>query len=328
MNINELHKALEAFRSKKVLVIGDVMVDHYLWGTVERISPEAPVPVVDVDKEEYRLGGAANVALNIKSLGATPYLLGITGNDRYHQILSSLLDSSDISSDYLLSDSERPTTLKSRIIAHGQHIIRIDNETKDGLGANMIKQILSLFLSLIDGIDCIILQDYNKGLLASDIITAVIETANKRNVEVAVDPKFKNFFEYRNCTIFKPNINELQKNSGIPIDCEENMDKAACKILDILNPTFLVVTRGEKGLSIYQKDVQRIDIPTFAHEIFDVSGAGDTVISTISLGHCSGLGIEEAALIANHAAGTVCSKVGIHPVLPEDIIKSLNKTIS
>ncbi len=325
MNLDQLKTILKSFRKKKVLVVGDVMVDHYLWGSVERISPEAPVPVVEVSKEEYRLGGAANVALNIKALGAEPFLIGVTGNDSNYSRICHLMKDKQIQSDYLLKDSKRPTTLKSRIIAHSQQVIRIDHESKSDIEDDKVSELVNIFHDLSDNIDVIVLQDYNKGVLTPQVIRFIIEEANKKGIIVAVDPKFKNFFEYKNCTIFKPNLAELQKNTGYPIENDYCMDQAAENILTKLQAAVLIVTRGEKGLTIYQKSKKRHDTPTFAQQIFDVSGAGDTVISTVSLSLSCGVNINQAAEIANHAAGAVCSKIGIQPAYYEDIVDSYIK---
>ncbi len=322
MNCENLGRTLERFKNIRIMVIGDVMIDHYLWGKVDRISPEAPVPVVDVVEEEFRIGGAANVALNIKTLEAIPYLVGVAGEDK--KTLSRALKKNGIEKSFLVTDKQRPTTIKSRIIANNQQVVRIDRESKIAISKTVENELIDHIESHLSKIDAVILEDYNKGLLTPNLIRSIIKTARQNNTIVCVDPKFKNFYEYEDCTLFKPNILELQKNSGIPIESEQTMDMAAGIVQEKIRCEHLIVTRGEKGLSLYTKDRQRVDIPTFAQEIYDVSGAGDTVISTITLGLCSGLNIETAALIANHAAGSVCSKIGIHPVTAKDILASFD----
>ncbi len=322
MDLNELKRILASFQEKKIAVIGDVMLDHYLWGKVERISPEAPVPVVDVETEEYRLGGAANVVYNLKALGAIPFPIGITGNDIYAEQIYAILQELEIESEALFKDTSRPTTRKSRIIAHHQQVVRIDYESRADCAEELEDKIIDNFRKSLSDLDGVIVQDYNKGLLTPRIIKEVIKIASVAGIPVAVDPKFKNFFNYRNTAIFKPNISELQKNTGLPIETAEDLDKAARVIMTKLDPEYLVITRGEKGLVIYTRKGKRYDIPTFAQEVFDVSGAGDTVISTLTLGLCSGVDIEKAAEIANHSAGAVCGKVGIQPAYRQDIIRS------
>lgn len=322
MQLDELTSIIETFRGKKVAVIGDMMLDHYLWGLVDRISPEAPVPVVDVEKEEYRLGGAANVAINLKALNAIPFPIGITGDDIYAEQIYSILQDLGIANAYLYRDRGRPTTRKSRIIAHHQQVVRIDYEVRRDIDDTIEKIIINKFREVVDHIDGVIIEDYNKGLLTPKIIDEVFKIASLAKKPITVDPKFKNFFNYRNPTIFKPNFAELQKNTGLPIESEEDFDYAARVLMHKLNPEFLIITRGERGLVIFRREGERIDIPTFAQEVFDVSGAGDTVISTLTLGVCSGVDIEQAAIIANHSAGAVCGKVGIEAAYPADIIRS------
>lgn len=325
VNLSELREILNGFKGKRIAVIGDMMVDHYLWGQVDRVSPEAPVPVVDVEREEYRLGGAANVVSNLKALGAEPYPIGVTGEDIYSDKLKSMLRDLHIESRYLIADQERVTTLKSRIIAHNQQVVRIDRESRRDINGKTEEKISEVLESLSSQLNGIIIEDYNKGLLTAGLIKQVLQTARKASIPVTVDPKFKNFFLYEKATIFKPNFAELQKNTGLPIENEKDFDYAAGVVMQKMKPRYLVITRGDKGLVIFKQTGERINIPTFAKEVFDVSGAGDTVISSLTLGLCSGLDIEKAALIANHSAGAVCGKIGIHPANPEDILESFRE---
>ncbi|MBW6515605.1 MAG: D-glycero-beta-D-manno-heptose-7-phosphate kinase [Candidatus Cloacimonetes bacterium] len=322
MDLNQINEIIESYRDKKIAVIGDMMLDHYLWGKVERISPEAPVPVIDVEREEYRLGGAANVVFNLKALNAIPFTIGTTGNDMFGDQIFSILEEKGIEKSFLLRDKRKPTTRKSRIIGHHQQVVRVDYESRDDIDKELEDKIINAFQELISQIDGVIIEDYNKGLLTARVIEEIMKTATMANKPITVDPKFKNFFLYRNATIFKPNFNELQRNTGLPIESEEDFDYAARVLMHKLSPEYLIITRGEKGLVIFTQKGDRIDIPTFAQEVYDVSGAGDTVISTLTLGLCSGVDIEKAAIIANHAAGAVCGKIGIQPAYPEDIINS------
>ncbi len=322
MNLGELTSIIDSYQGKKVAVIGDIILDHYLWGKVERISPEAPVPVVDVDKEEYRLGGAANVVYNLRALAAKPYPIGITGDDLYGEQIFAILQELGIDCDNLFRDKSRPTTRKSRIIAHQQQVVRIDYESRKDCCQELEERIVDSFKNMLPAIDGVVIQDYNKGLLTPKVIAEVLKMAADAEIPVAVDPKFKNFFLYRKATLFKPNIAELQKNTGLPVETEEELNQAARILMHKLDPEHLIITRGEKGMTVFSKKGNRTDIPTFAQEVFDVSGAGDTVISALILGLCAGVSIEKASLIANHSAGAVCGKFGIHPAYKEDIINS------
>jgi|SRR5690554_5878987 len=325
MDLARLDEILESFSGKKIIVIGDMMLDHYLWGDVDRVSPEAPVPVVDVTREEHRLGGAANVVFNLKALNAIPLPIGITGDDLYADHIFSILEKLGIDNRLILRDKNRPTTRKSRIIAHHQQVVRIDYESRNDINKELVDQIINGFNDQVPTIDGVIIEDYNKGLLTPLIIEEILRIAAAHGKPVAVDPKFKNFFHYKNATIFKPNFAELQKNTGLPIESEEDFDYAARVLRHKLNPEYLVITRGEKGLVVFTRQGDRIDIPTFAQQVYDVSGAGDTVISTLMLGICSGTDIGQAALVANHSAGAVCGKIGIQPAYAEDIRRSFKR---
>lgn len=322
---NRVKQILKEFSKKRILVVGDLMLDHYIWGGVERISPEAPVPVVDVKKEEYRLGGAANVVHNIKTLGAEPIVVGIVGNDRYTEICKNLLLEKGISAEYILTCETRPTTVKTRIVAHNQQIVRVDFEDRQEIDADMSIRVMQTIEAIIPTVDAVILEDYNKGLLTDSIIVEIIKQARLYNKPVTVDPKFKNFFSYRQCTVFKPNFSELQKNMGIGIETEEEFIQTAHTLMERIQSEYLLITRGERGLTIFSRDKKEVVIPTFAREVYDVSGAGDTVISTMTLCLVSGCNIYDSAYIANHAAGAVCGKQGIAPAYPKDIIQSIQQ---
>jgi D-glycero-beta-D-manno-heptose-7-phosphate kinase len=325
MTLQIVQDIVKDFQRKKIIVVGDVMLDHYLWGKVERVSPEAPVPVVDMYNEEYRLGGAANVVYNLKALGAEPFLIGLTGDDGNRQRIKQILDDCAINSSYLLADEGRPTTIKSRIIAQNQQMVRIDYESKKDIDKHKEDQVIRLFVDLAENADGVIFEDYNKGILTKRVISKLIEKAQQKKLIITVDPKFKNFFNYTGCTIFKPNLSELQKNTGKPIETDTDLNSAAEILLKKLKPKYLVITRGEKGLAVFDDSSHRTDIPTFAQQVFDVSGAGDTAISVLTLALCSGAEINSAAVIANHAAGAVCGKIGIQPVYPEEIFSSFQK---
>jgi rfaE bifunctional protein kinase chain/domain len=322
IEIEKLEQILQSFKAKKIVVLGDLMIDHYLWGHIDRISPEAPVPIVDVQTQEFRLGGAANVVNNILTLSAVPIMIGVVGNDAYARELLTLCKRSSIKTDFILRDPDRPTTTKSRIFAAKQQIIRYDTESRVDISEKMSAEIIAHLERLLPNSDALILEDYNKGLLTHHIIEKSIEIANKHNIPVTVDPKFKNLSSYRNCTVFKPNLSELQKFLNIEIKTDTDLENATRELFDKINPRYLVITLGEKGLKVYDRDKNVFHIPTFAREVFDVSGAGDTVISVLTLCLSVGCDIKSSAIIANHAAGAVCGKRGINPATVEDIIMS------
>lgn len=322
-NLSVIKKIISQFSERRIAVIGDMMLDHYLWGTVDRISAEAPVPVVDIKKEEYRLGGAANVVHNLTSLNSKADVYGVCGNDKYSEQLNLLFKEIEVNSAFIINDETRPTTLKTRVIASQQQIVRCDFEKREDIGKVIEDELIALLTANIKSYDAIILEDYNKGLLSKELIKKTIELAVQNNIPITVDPKFKNFFEYKNCTVFKPNLLELQKNLGLEITNHQELINAAKALFDRVTPEYLIITRGEKGLIIFDKELNQFEIPTFAREVFDVSGAGDTVISVLTLCLACGCHIQDAAIIANHAAGAVCGKIGIAPASIKDIIHSV-----
>ncbi|PID27475.1 MAG: D-glycero-beta-D-manno-heptose-7-phosphate kinase [Candidatus Cloacimonadota bacterium] len=321
-----IREVIKRFKGKKILIIGDLMIDHYIWGGVERISPEAPVPVVDVKGEEYRLGGAANVVSNIKSLGADPYFIGLVGNDENGKILKNLFIEKGINPDNIIADSSRRTTIKTRILAHKQQIVRIDTEDRHFVDYETENLVIERLESLISNTDAVILEDYNKGILSKRIIKHVIARCNELKIPVTVDPKFNNFFEYENVTVFKPNLHELEKNTGLKITDNKQFIEVSCDLMSKIRAEYLLITQGEKGLTVFSDENEPYTIPAFALEVFDVSGAGDSVIGTLTLCLVSGCDIKESALIANHAAGAVCGVAGISPVTPEMIIDSFENS--
>lgn len=304
----------ENFKKKKIVVLGDMMLDCYYWGNVKRISPEAPVPVVEVESESFKFGGAANVAFNIETLGGNPIPIGVIGKDNFGYIFSSLLTDAKIDSHALIFDKERPTTAKTRVIAHNQHVVRIDKESTDYISKHNQNKIVEYLAESIDEIDGIILQDYNKGVLTPSLIERVIELANKNNVLITVDPKFNNFFHYKNVTVFKPNRKEAEDVLGMKIRNDEDILIAGEKLLSKLECKYLLLTLGEEGISIFEKGKEVKRMPTKARKVADVSGAGDTVISTLTIALAAGANIVEASYLANYAAGIVCEEVGIVPI--------------
>jgi len=325
MNIKEsdLNKIFELIPSKKILVVGDLMLDHYIIGDVERISPEAPVQVVKVDKEKFGPGGAANVAQNIKALGAEPIIIGTVGDDQSGNQLRKIFRENSISDEGIFLNSLHPTTQKTRVIARNQQLVRIDFEKDDEIDGEVFRKIKNFAEKIVPDIDGIILQDYNKGLLTKELIHLFTSLAQKHKKFIGVDPKAKNFFEYKNVTFFKPNKHEAEKNLQYEIKSGDDLKLVAQKLIDKLNCSYIVITLGSKGMFICDNQNKSWQIPTFSQEVYDVSGAGDTVISTLMLAITANCDIKTASIIANHAAGVVCGKVGAATASPQEILRSL-----
>jgi len=320
---NRIKKLKDNFEGKRIAVIGDMMLDGYFWGDVKRISPEAPVPVLEVEEEFFRFGGAANVALNISTLGGIPIPIGVIGDDNYGSIFSSLLNESKIFSNGIMIDESRPTTTKTRVIADSQHVVRIDKESKEYLNSKMEGKIFDYVKKNIDDLDGIILQDYNKGVLTELLITKIVNEANKMNKLITVDPKFENFWSYKNVTVFKPNRKEAEEKLGLKITSSEDVSFAGSKLLEKLNANYVLLTLGEEGIAVFEKGKAEKRIPTKARKVADVSGAGDTVISTLTLSLAAGADILEASYLANYAGGIVCGEVGIVPVNKEKLFTTI-----
>ncbi len=313
----EESRLLEIFsniQNKFVAVIGDVMLDRYIWGKVTRISPEAPVPVVDVLRHSNHLGGASNVALNIKSLGCVPVLFGVVGRDTNAAELREIFTETNVITDFLVEDSERPTTVKTRVIAGSQHVVRIDHEDRQQISAATAQRLLDRLEGHLGSIQSIILQDYNKGVIGPELIHSVIELARSRNIPVLVDPKYTNFFEYKGVTVFKPNRKETEDALKIRLSDEASFENAARELQSRLECEHVLLTLGELGMLLLQSDGSVTRIPTKARKVADVSGAGDTVIATMAVALAGGASLAEAAHIANFAGGLVCEEVGIVPV--------------
>ena len=327
MNLDQI---FNEFNNQEILVVGDVMIDAYLWGTVNRISPEAPVPVVSVTKKESRLGGAANVGLNIIALGAKPILCGIIGNDDSGKNFCSLLQKRNMTDSGMIVLGNRPTTVKTRILGSNQQMLRVDEEITDFISIEAETKIISKIEHLVNNgsIKAIILEDYNKGMLTEKVISSVIEIANKNNIPVSVDPKKENFFAYKNTTLFKPNLKELKE--GLKEELNEvnqnNLDVLVNKLESSLSNEISLITLSEYGVYVKEKGVSEI-IPAHKRKIVDVSGAGDSVISVASLCLALGLNAKLTAELSNLAGGLVCEKVGVVPIDKNQLLEEARKTI-
>lgn len=325
MNLSEsrVHQLLDNVRGRRIAVVGDVMLDRYYRGNVSRISPEAPVPIVDIEDESEYPGGAANVAYNLVMLGAAPLLLGIIGNDSSGRQLRDLLGGLGISDEGLLNDPERPTTVKTRVIASSQHIVRVDREAKREIAAGMREQLLDLLERNITTIDALIIQDYNKGVVTRELIARLVAVARAHDVPVYVDPKFNNFFEYTGVTVFKPNRKEAEDALHRKLRTPEEREEGVSELLGRLESEYVILTLGSEGMMLARRAEAPILVPTKAIQVADVSGAGDTVIATLASACAAGASMQEAVVIANHAAGIVCEQVGTVPVRHEELLEAL-----
>ena len=317
-------KIFNNFNRKKVLIIGDAMIDSYMWGEINRISPEAPVPIVEIKNYENRLGGAANVALNIQSLGAEPILCSIIGNDNKGILFNNLMQKSNITTKGIIKIAGRKTTTKTRVISDNKHQIRIDEEDTHEIENE--DKLLKLVNSILNNIDVIILQDYNKGVLTPKIITQIIEVANRKKIPTIVDPKNKNFNCYKNCTIFKPNLSEIKLGMNIELNYDniEEIKIASTKLRQSLKAQAILLTLSDKGICINSKE-EFTYTPAFKRNIIDISGAGDTVLSVAAL--CLALNINNnyLSIISSLAGGIVCEEVGVVPINKQKLIFETKK---
>lgn len=313
------------FKNKKVLIVGDVMVDRYLLGEVNRMSPEAPVPVVDFGTEDNRLGGAANVALNIAALGATPLLLTVIGKDVEGRLFKQLLKKHQLTKKGILTAVDRPTTLKTRVMAANQHLLRIDRETKKEISRSVENRLLKKAQKLLaeENISVVLFQDYNKGVLTKKVIRTISKLASKQNIPTVVDPKFDHFFDYKKVNLFKPNLKEVRQVVPFPVSINLASLTAAANFLEKkLNHSITMITLSEHGIFIKKDKLTQI-IPTAPRTIADVCGAGDAVISVAALGLAGELPIALIAKISNDAGGKVCEKVGVVPVTIQDLMVAM-----
>lgn len=325
--LKKLNNLKKKFYNKRVAVVGDMMLDCYFWGAVKRISPEAPVPVVEIDNEFFRFGGALNVAFNISTLGGVPVPIGVIGYDNDAKILRGLMKETKISDETIVVDKSRPTTAKTRVIADKQHIVRIDKEKTNSIDPSIERKIISIIKKEIKNLDALILQDYNKGVLTNNLIEEIINIANESKKIITVDPKFHNFFDYKNVTVFKPNRKETEDALGIRIKNDEDINSAGFKLLEKLKSKYVLLTLSESGIALFEKDKPVRRIPTKTRKVADVSGAGDTVISTLTMALSAGAEIYDAAYLANFAGGLVCQEVGIVPIELNNLFNAVTEEL-
>ncbi|MEJ6978899.1 bifunctional ADP-heptose synthase [Pedobacter sp. P351] len=321
-----MQKLFQQFNNLSILIIGDVMMDSYLWGNVERISPEAPVPVISVRKKENRLGGAANVALNIQALGANPIICAVVGTDKEGDDFINILKEKQLSTSGILQLDSRPTTVKTRVIGHHQQMLRIDAEVDEEISRYDSERLFSTIKLLLNNqqIDAIVFEDYDKGVISEFLIKEVVTIAKAKNIITIVDPKKRNFLKYKGVTLFKPNLKELREGlkTDVNPDNREELEVSVQTLQTLLEADMIMVTLSEHGVYMHSGNGKKI-IPAHIRNIADVSGAGDTVIATTAV--CLAAGYDEftTASIANLAGGLVCESVGVVPIDKNELLKEI-----
>jgi len=310
------------FSKSSILVIGDLILDRYIWGKVSRISPEAPVPVVEVTDDNFMLGGSANVANNIIALGGEATVAGVAGGDRAGEVMRQLLDEKGIKS--MLFEDTRPTTIKTRVIAHNQQLVRFDKEESKRISERALDNLVAFVRHAADEYAAVIVSDYKKGVVSRELIRGILSTPKQKRKFIAVDPKVGHFHFYKGVSLITPNLTEASQGSGVEIRDESSLIRAGKALKKRLGCGAVLITRGEEGMSLFEGD-RITHIPTAARHVYDVTGAGDTVIAAFTLAFASGATLREAAIIANHAAGIVVGEVGTAVVAPEKLRQSLSK---
>jgi rfaE bifunctional protein kinase chain/domain len=315
---DRLVQLLDRMRSRRLVVIGDVMLDRYLIGDTDRLSPEAPVPVVSIRETRCALGGAANVAANVAAIGASCRLVGSVGDDSHARAIRAELAAAGIEDRHLVPIPGRPTTTKSRVLARGQQVVRIDEEVETVVEGQDQERLISAALAALVDADALVLEDYNKGTLSEALIQSAIQAAQRRGIPVVVDPKFRNFFNFAGATVFKPNRRELEAALGATLDLEG--ENALQEALDKLKVVNLLLTLGPGGMMLVTKNETTAHIPSLARAVFDVSGAGDTVTAWVATALAGGASVREAAHIASFAAGLEVAKSGVATVAPAEVL--------
>ncbi len=322
--VQRLRECVDRFSTARVLVVGDIILDEYVWGDVSRISPEAPVPVVDVRDQTRVPGGAANVVVNMATLGARPLLCGVIGQDTVGDQLLGFLERTGLSTAGVFRDPTRPTSIKTRVIAHHQQVVRFDCESRKPVGPENIGKILEFASRHLSGIDAVVISDYGKGVVSAPLMSGMKGLAAKRPVRIAVDPKPGNFEHYRGVDVITPNHHEAGRYCGFEIVDRRSLDQAGRRMLAELACGSVLITQGKEGMTLFENSGAIVRIPTVARKVFDVTGAGDTVIGTFSLGLATGMDLKSAALLSNVAAGIVVGEVGTSAVKAEELKRAIN----
>jgi D-beta-D-heptose 7-phosphate kinase/D-beta-D-heptose 1-phosphate adenosyltransferase len=308
-----------AFEGRRIVVVGDLMLDRFIWGAVKRISPEAPVPVVEVERESQHLGGAGNVVANLVALGARAWPVGVVGDDAGAEMLVDEFRRAGVDGAAVVRDASRPTTLKTRVIAHSQQVVRADRESRHPVAPDIEDRLAWAFGDLLEEADAVVVSDYDKGLLAGGLLTRVLALAERGGVPVCLDPKVRRFAAYQPVTVITPNHHEAAAVTGLPAESDEELEVCGRRIREILGGPDVLVTRGERGMTLVGREGLVTHIPTTARQVYDVTGAGDTVIATLALGLAAGATAPEAAVLSNYAAGVVVGRVGTATATRDDV---------
>lgn len=316
------HELLHNVAGVEIAVVGDVMLDRYFWGSVHRVSPEAPVPVVDIDDESFHLGGAANVATNLLGLGVTPVLCGVVGDDTSGRLMRELCKEAGFSAEGIVQEAGRPTTVKTRVIGNNQQIVRLDREIRTHVMPDVCVRVMEVLRSHAN-LKAIILEDYNKGFLSPELICAVMRVSQDLSIPVLVDPKHRHFFDFVGCTLFKPNRKEASDALGMGLQSDMDIRDAGATLLDRLQCDNVLITLGSEGMMLFERSGDVSSVPTLAKNVADVSGAGDTVIATLGVMISAGASIKEAASLANVAAGYVVAEPGIVAITSEALLHAV-----
>lgn len=327
ISLKRLNKILVAIKKIRIVVFGDLMLDRYLWGEAERISPEAPVPVVKVEDESERLGGAANVAWNLKTLGVEPILVGLIGEDMFGERLRRLLREFKIDDEYIVTSKKRQTTTKTRVIARNQQVVRVDREDIGNPGRNENLKLVENALSAMEQADALIISDYGKGVINKTTLRNIGANFRHNKIFVSVDPKENHFSLYKNVSLITPNQKEASNSCGIEIIDDKSLIRCARKLMRITSAESILITRGAKGMTLVRSDGSVKNYGTVARQVYDVTGAGDTVIATFTAVIAAGGSYDEAAIISSHAAGIVVGKVGTATAMPQEIVESMRYEI-
>jgi rfaE bifunctional protein kinase chain/domain len=331
LSVSRAREILSEAAKARVLVVGDVMLDQFIWGNVARISPEAPVPVVDFERESFMPGGAANVARNLTALRAATEIFGVIGDDTAAQQLKQLLAEHKVECNGLAENASRHTSVKTRIVAHKQQVVRIDRETRDGLNGKWAGHLLDAIKAHLNGADAVVVCDYGKGVVTQPLLNEIKALCREHGIWLSLDPKPVHHLNLSNLSLITPNRKEAFELANLPDDtrnpnplADKNLMMVAERLLNELRPALLLITLGELGMLLCQRGHKAFHIPTVAQEVFDVSGAGDTVIATFSLAIVAGASPVEAAILSNHAAGIVVGKLGTATTSPEELLKSFD----
>jgi len=321
--MKELKAIVPRLFGKRLLVVGDIMVDEYIWGSVSRISPEAPVPVVEVQTEELRLGGAANVAANVCSLGGEAILMGVVGDDALAEYLMDHLCRRGMDGRGIIVDKGRPTTIKTRVIAGSQQVVRFDKESLEEIKGEHLRRLVHHVKERLSEVEGLIIADYGKGVITGDFLGWLIPEALRLQKIISVDPKENHFPLYRGVTVITPNHKEAAAAQRRPIRTEDDLDAVGLGLLSEIGVRAVLITRGPHGMRLFEKGKAPVQIDTVAREVYDVVGAGDTVVAALTLALATGAGLEEAARISNYAAGVVVGKKGTATVTVEELRNSM-----